>query len=664
MMDGWVPNPNAKPFVPRRKRVAPGHFPTFATKISKQRCLSKCFQAGLIVVLLVTVIINITFILDTGRRLQEATPKTDANDNHGGEDGDMKGVGGGGGGKRSRMVSLEIVSSKDRAFIAVDGTPVLQDEGFEINRGIHVIVLNQATGSVMAKRVFDTYSQQEDDSMVLFLNMVSPGRIIVLTVKDEGSFQLKAGARQFLKSLGSDSIGQLGWRDTWAFVTKKGGSRIAEGHNKSPNLASWGERVLLETQIPLSDPSEAECQWRQDGEGQRRRMFCSKVEGYGSVCNCDDPAPIHFSPPKLKDNRVSRIPIAVIASDRPHYLYRMLRTLLSTPGANPDMVTVFIDGYFEEPLAVTKLFGLRGIQHTPLGVKNARISQHYKASLTATFNLYPSAEYTIVIEEDLDVSPDFFNYFSQTVQLLEEDPSLYCVSAWNDQGYEHSCKDPSLLYRVETMPGLGWMLKKSVYKKELEPQWPSAEKQWDWDMWMRTNAIRQNRECIIPDVSRTFHFGSKGLNMNPYFQDLYFKKHSIVTHSGVTLKDIHTMKKEAYEGMVKGLIQSATVLDHKVDVCDDHFIPPQGPTNNGKDQVYVVYMKMDNEADFTVWKYIAKCYHIWDLDVRGFHKSMWRLFLKGSHIIIIGWPASVYSEFKPPNVKLITVNTTQPPAKS
>ena len=32
------------------------------------------------------------------------------------------------------------------------------------------------------------------------------------------------------------------------------------------------------------------------------------------------------------------------------------------------MITVFIDGYYEEPLAVTKLFGLRGIQHTPLGV--------------------------------------------------------------------------------------------------------------------------------------------------------------------------------------------------------------------------------------------------------------------------------------------------------
>ena len=66
-----------------------------------------------------------------------------------------------------------------------------------------------------------------------------------------------------------------------------------------------------------------------------------------------------------------------------------LRSLLSARGAQPEMITVFIDGFYEEPLAVAKLFGLRGIQHTPIGLKNARISQHYKASLTATFNIYP-----------------------------------------------------------------------------------------------------------------------------------------------------------------------------------------------------------------------------------------------------------------------------------
>ena len=58
---------------------------------------------------------------------------------------------------------------------------------------------------------------------------------------------------------------------------------------------------------------------------------------------------------------------------------------------------------------------------------------------------------------------------------LMNDSTIYCISAWNDQGYDHSCKDPSLLYRIETMPGLGWLLKKSLFE-ELEPQWPSSEK--------------------------------------------------------------------------------------------------------------------------------------------------------------------------------------------
>ena len=41
---------------------------------------------------------------------------------------------------------------------------------------------------------------------------------------------------------------------------------------------------------------------------------------------------------------------------------------------------------------------------------------------------------------------------------------------------------------------------------------------WDWDMWMRKSDVRRHRECIIPDVPRTYHFGASGLNMNAYFQ--------------------------------------------------------------------------------------------------------------------------------------------------
>jgi len=147
-----------------------------------------------------------------------------------------------------------------------------------------------------------------------------------------------------------------------------------------------------------------------------------------------------------------------------------------------------------------------------------KIARHYGWALNYTFFKF-NFDTVIIVEDDLDLAPDFFEYFLGTYPILKRDPTLWCVSAWNDNGKVGLVDEdaPDLVYRTDFFPGLGWMLTKSIWA-ELAPKWPSSY----WDDWVRQPEQRRNRACIRPEISRTRTFGKIGVS-NGHFYEKHLK---------------------------------------------------------------------------------------------------------------------------------------------
>lgn len=113
------------------------------------------------------------------------------------------------------------------------------------------------------------------------------------------------------------------------------------------------------------------------------------------------------------------------------------------------------------------------------------------------------------------------------------------------------------------------------------------------------------------------------------------------------------------------------MLDHTKDPCEDSFLP------EAEGKTYVMFIKMDTETDTSTWTELAKvqvtvgvvvlrrsrdvpprpvllvltlpslwspqCLHVWDLDVRGYHRGLWRLFRRRNHLLVVAVPISPYS---------------------
>ena len=225
------------------------------------------------------------------------------------------------------------------------------------------------------------------------------------------------------------------------------------------------------------------------------------------------------------------VALVFICHDREEFFRESLASVLKARGAENLNIVVSMDyppffdrikgvvAEFADHPAVQRIVTLENVM--PLGkvfhTSDDRITFHHRQILNDMF-VRMQFDYAILLESDLIVSADFFEYMIKVGPLLDpknpSSESLFCVSGWNDNGFNSFKLREDRLYRTDVFPGLGWMLHRSMWAKILRHEWPTRFGNYAYDIWLRDEASTRRRDCIAPEVSRTHHISTYGSHVN------------------------------------------------------------------------------------------------------------------------------------------------------
>jgi hypothetical protein len=254
--------------------------------------------------------------------------------------------------------------------------------------------------------------------------------------------------------------------------------------------------------------------------------------------------------------------IVVICNNRVDLLKKTLKSIMDANGFSDNGINNLFFSQSGNNSAVSGIlsdFHPNVFKHIDTDPKNTRrLARHFKWTFNELFN-NTNCNGFVVIEDDLEMSPDFIDYFQTIMPLLENDTTLITASLWNDVGFKHNTHDKTVVKRTDFFPGLGWYLSRPIWENILGPGWPDQ----DWDWYVRDRALKLEMDSLIPEVPRDFHVATTGTYMTRTLFDKYFKNININRDSMFMWDpaNVHDVSPQSsYEDKIKHDINGATHL--------------------------------------------------------------------------------------------------------
>lgn len=483
------------------------------------------------------------------------------------------------------------------------------------------------------------------------LRRVALGRVVILAVSVDGLVGLRH-ATLLLIRLGSLLAPHLPPQSCWVWVFVKGGRTFTETAITTSRGTHQAHLLLplLDTILPASHTRML--RGRNATLENVRWRYCSHHGVMGGLCDEYSPAPLPPPPTArvAQQSVLARVPVVVTAGTRQPYLYHTLTTILTAPGVEPQNVLVVLGN---ESQATVQLLLLLQVAHVTLpagGGTNKQLFRFYRGVFQLVAQRFPDAPYVIILDEDVEVSPDFFSFMSQTLPLLQTDPSLSCVTGHAAEGFLGLAHDDTRVFRGSLQVEWGYGVTLDFVREALSLWKTTGQTTLLYDFWLYVN-VQKDRECIFPEVSRTRHFGM-GVNTNSYLKEKGPVMMPLVRRAQVTLHNVHRLRLDKWQEDLARNISRATILQGNP--CLDTFLPTHSIS-----PLYVFYYRLmkaeccDGMPEPYQYSNAVRCLGLWWLSEQGYHLGVTvARFASNATLYLMGCPFSPYCYLKPAELPL------------
>jgi hypothetical protein len=228
---------------------------------------------------------------------------------------------------------------------------------------------------------------------------------------------------------------------------------------------------------------------------------------------------------RFVDLRLERsvVPILIPVYSRPHYLRRVLASLERSSHISDSVLVFSQDGFspeISELIEGVSFAPVIKLSHSPpyFGIPSLFIRTDAPTAANVFFLLrfafdYAKVDAAVVLESDIELSVDGFDFFRWAYRQVDSSPDLrhrvLTINGFNE------ASDPAadvLAFNVST-PGFmvwGWCAPHF--------SWPLIKSQWtwfhNWDITLEGARRRSGKLSLAPLVSRTKNIGMSGINFN------------------------------------------------------------------------------------------------------------------------------------------------------